>query len=214
MSYSLNEVEATAKRATRGAGRSWGIAEESSKATRWLCAQGLSGATSLARLLDLTNRKAADSLAPATLTGEWSNTEVGLCPLVAGAALSDCAARLTAGDVVMHNVLQPALILPFAAAVARQQQSLVTVAWEGLVAVTDGTALRVDDPDGVLMTKSAAQLHVTSGGELADPLTRQTRATPDPDDWAALNRFAARTYAPATEASRLLGAGAGLADND
>jgi hypothetical protein len=32
--------------------------------------------------------------------------------------------------------------------------------------------------------------------------------------WEALGRFAHRTYVPATEASRLKGAGAGLTDND
>jgi len=41
-----------------------------------------------------------------------------------------------------------------------------------------------------------------------------TRATPDAEHWATLNRFAHHTYAPASEASRLLGAGAGLSDND
>ena len=51
MSYSLNEMEATAKRAARGAGYSWGLAEEASKATRWLCTQGLDGAAELAHVL-------------------------------------------------------------------------------------------------------------------------------------------------------------------
>jgi hypothetical protein len=32
--------------------------------------------------------------------------------------------------------------------------------------------------------------------------------------WAALQKFAARTYVPASEQSRLMGAGAGLLDND
>lgn len=40
MSFALNEIEATAKRATRGAGYDWGLAEDASKAVRWLCARG------------------------------------------------------------------------------------------------------------------------------------------------------------------------------
>lgn len=35
-----------------------------------------------------------------------------------------------------------------------------------------------------------------------------------PEDWAVLKALAARTYVPATEESRLRGAGAGLRDND
>ena len=34
------------------------------------------------------------------------------------------------------------------------------------------------------------------------------------DRWSILSAFAQRTYAPATENSRLLGAGAGLGDDD
>ena len=42
-----------------------------------------------------------------------------------------------------------------------------------------------------------------------------TRADLTPDTYARLDRFAQRTYAPATEASRLAGAGTGgLTDND
>ncbi|MEO0980892.1 MAG: DUF3726 domain-containing protein, partial [Pseudomonadota bacterium] len=40
------------------------------------------------------------------------------------------------------------------------------------------------------------------------------RATPDPDSWTRLGVLAHRTYAPATDESRLRGAGAGLSDND
>jgi len=36
----------------------------------------------------------------------------------------------------------------------------------------------------------------------------------DAEIWKALNAFAKKTYVPATEASRLSGAGAGLTDND
>ena len=36
MTYSLYEIEVTGKRAARGSGFSWGLAEEAGKATRWL----------------------------------------------------------------------------------------------------------------------------------------------------------------------------------
>ena len=47
MNYSLNAVESTAKRAARGAGYPWGLAEEAGKATRWLSHQGLEGCGAL-----------------------------------------------------------------------------------------------------------------------------------------------------------------------
>ncbi len=51
MSWSLNEIEGLARKAARGSGLSWGLAEEAGKATRWLCAAGLPGADALAGLL-------------------------------------------------------------------------------------------------------------------------------------------------------------------
>ena len=76
MSFALNEVEATAKKATRGAGYPWGLAEEAAKATRWLCAQGLDGVAILAGAL--------------TRDGERY-----VCPITEGARLSDQAAALS-----------------------------------------------------------------------------------------------------------------------
>ena len=43
MTFSLNEIEAIGKRAARGAGLPWGLAEEAGKAARWLTARGLPG---------------------------------------------------------------------------------------------------------------------------------------------------------------------------
>ena len=40
------------------------------------------------------------------------------------------------------------------------------------------------------------------------------RVQVSPDDWAVLKGLAQRTYVPATDESRLRGAGAGLDDND
>ncbi|MFV1875593.1 hypothetical protein [Nioella sp.] len=45
-------------------------------------------------------------------------------------------------------------------------------------------------------------------------MTEGLRSACSANTVAALNAFAHRTYAPATEESRLAGAGAGLTDND
>ena len=48
MNWSLNELDAMARKAARGAGYSWGLAEEAGRATRWLAAAGLPGPMCLA----------------------------------------------------------------------------------------------------------------------------------------------------------------------
>ncbi|MBY6066702.1 DUF3726 domain-containing protein [Leisingera aquaemixtae] len=209
MSYALNEVEATAKRAARGAGYDWGLSEEAAKATRWLCAQGLDGAAVLAGLLEAGYAAELSAHVPQSLDGSWS-AQAPLCPLATGAAISDCAAGLQDAPLSLGQVSQPAMILPFAAMAARQLDACVTVECEGFQAVTDGAALHCvgDLPD------AAARLTIRAAGSLSNPYPTHTRAEPEEAAWAVLNRFAHKTYAPATEESRLLGAGAGLSDND
>ncbi|WP_264210531.1 DUF3726 domain-containing protein [Leisingera thetidis] len=209
MSYALNEVEATAKRAARGAGYDWGLAEEAAKATRWLCAQGLDGAAVLAGLLEAGYAADLPAHVPQGLDGDWL-AKVRLCPLASGAALSDCAAQLQHGPLKMGPVAQPVLILAFAALAARQLGVCVTVEGEGFQAVTDAAGLQIEGA----LPESAAVLTVRAGGSLAAGGPLRTRAEPAEAAWAVLNRFAHKTYAPATEQSRLLGAGAGLSDND
>jgi hypothetical protein len=71
MTFSLNEVEAMGKRAARGAGLDWGIAEEAGKAARWLTARGLPGPELLAELLTRNEGKSYEELAPASIDGVW-----------------------------------------------------------------------------------------------------------------------------------------------
>lgn len=209
MNVSLNEIEATAKRAARGAGYSWGLAEEAAKATRWLCARGQNGTGALARLLQLELTRALKQHSPADLSGEWQS-DSELCPLVTGALLSDCAHQLNSAPIEIKNVAVPALLLPFAANAARVLQTCVSVDCDSAQVETDGFDLSLNVP----LSDGPQQVSVRSGGQLTAPVPHRTRAEPDPTDWGILNRFAHRTYAPATEESRLRGAGAGLSDND
>jgi len=209
MSYALNEVEVTAKKATRGAAYSWGLAEEAAKATRWLCAQGLDGCARLTGLLRKTDRAAA--MAPVSLDDDWQAPSGQICALIAGAALSDCAHRLARGEIRMLNVVAPQMLLPFAAAAARQLNQPVTLSWGDISVTTDGSGLAATD---VPATDLAEIVTIRMGGDMGQAVAQCTRSTPDPADWAYLNTLAGRTYAPATEESRLKGAGAGLSDND
>ncbi|WP_164659075.1 DUF3726 domain-containing protein [Tropicibacter sp. Alg240-R139] len=206
MSYSLNEVEATAKRATRGAGYAWGLAEDAAKATRWLCAHDIDGVGQLARLL---SSESETRLALAAINGVWAAKGV-LCPFRTGCLLSDCAHLLNEQPIEMVQVAAPVVLVPFAALAARRLEVVVTVECDGDVAVTDGQILSMPSQ----WSEIAETVTIQISGTLPASSPRQTRARPNAVDWDTLNRFAHKTYAPATEESRLLGAGAGLSDND
>ncbi|WP_306141918.1 DUF3726 domain-containing protein [Roseibium sp. MMSF_3412] len=208
MKLSLNEIEATAKRAARGAGYSWGLAEEASKAARWLSNHGQDGVAAFAVLLDKGFARSVDHRPLAT--DEIWQSDGDLCPLVTGAFLSDCAQNLRCGPVVMQRVALPLLILPFAANAASELRCCVRVEMDGHVAITDGDHLLCPDMLPELAERITVQTSQTT------PSWRQCDALmcPDPDSWDRLAMLAHRTYAPATEESRLRGAGAGLSDND
>ncbi|MEL7525264.1 MAG: DUF3726 domain-containing protein [Pseudomonadota bacterium] len=208
MTLSLNEIEATAKRAARGAGYSWGLAEEASKAARWLSSHGQDGIAALALLLEKGLAQSPDHQPRAT--DEIWQGDGDLCPLVTGAFLSDCAQNLRSGPVDMRRVAVPLLILPFAANAAAELRCCVTVETDGRVAMTDGSNLLCADR----LPELAERITVRPAGTIPSWQPHGARATPDPDSWTRLGVLAHRTYAPATDESRLRGAGAGLSDND
>ncbi len=209
MSLSLNEIEAVAKRAARGAGYQWGIAEEAAKATRWLCAQGLDGVMELSSLLKRGFANGGEAHVPTQFRGDWAG-DSDLCPLLTGASLSDCAHLLHSGPIRIRHLVSPMILLPFAAQVARVQSQIATIQSGDFSAATDGVRLVMKD----VCPPVADSIEVALRGTLTAPCALRTRATPDSKGWEIINSFAHRTYAPATEESRLLGAGAGLSDND
>lgn len=215
MSYSLNEIEATAYKATRAVGYPWGIAVEAAKSVRWLCRHDIDGCAVLCRFLEYVDGKNIATLAPVIDGYQWHPENTSLCPLLTGAAISDRARTLNHHGFSLQQIVEPALLLYFTASVAKQCQpqaanSIVSVAWSGCCCTTDGGQMNVVGA----VSKYAEDLMITFSAELVSPQALCNRARPDVLAWQSLNSFAARTYAPATEESRLLGAGAGLSDND
>ena len=84
---SFGEVAALAKRATRGAGYDWGACEDASAATEWLSRHGLPGVEALSQAL---STEAVSPLARIAIGKPWMAAEgTHICPLMAGAALTD-----------------------------------------------------------------------------------------------------------------------------
>ena len=214
MSFSLNEIEATVKKAARGAGYSWGLAEEAGKAVRWLSAHCFDGCKAIANLLETVDGADLNGKRPFIDNGAWNSTSGELCPLATGAALSDRADSLVKEAVVIHAILQPLLLLPFVQATARQVQGCVTISWSDVSAVCNGAGISWKADSAAQLYGIADRVNVFIGGEPGKLLPTASRAEPDETDWKRLIDFAHRTYAPATEESRLLGAGAGTSDND
>lgn len=206
MSWSLVEIRSLSVKAARGAGYSWGMAEEAGNAVRWLQARKLPGVAALADYLMWRLRP--DN---ATLTAlAWRDAPLSdecFCPVELGVALMDA-------EQVPHRSLRishPMLLVPFLA-MTGQSGELV---WEGVLVRFSKGLIDVEGSTGAFLADECACSFQTT---LALELVQRDFNTRVPDSEhssvAVLASFAHKTYAPATEESRLAGAGAGLSDND
>lgn len=208
MTFSLNEIETMARKAARGAGYPWGLADEAGRATRWIETRGLPGCETLAQLLDMGFAQDLSRHRPLTLAGPWQGSGP-LCPLITGTALSDSADRLRTNPLRIENIALPLFLLPFAAMASRQIARPVVVGSDTASATTTGLSLALTGTFA-----ASANLTIRSGEEPEHRPPLHTRAAPSREAWTRLTAYARRSYAPATDASRLKGAGAGLSDND
>ncbi len=190
MTYSLGEVEALCRKAARGAGFSWGMADEAGKTARWLCQHGLPGTAALAGYLDTVKTP----LGPDDPNLQDWSTNGTLCPLICGALLSDMGPD--AAVRYLHKLAWPILIMPH---IENRRATILDDVSRSL------------DP---LLQLANLVLLEPARNTARRPSEKTTRAMITTQDLATLTRLAARTYAPETDASKLSGAGAGLKDED
>jgi hypothetical protein len=214
---SINEVEGLARRAARGAGLTWGLAEEAAKATRWLAARRLPCVPLLTRHLQANDGVAYDAVVPQAVDSRWSARSGLLCPIVTGAALSDIAQEIAAGArITLDAVAYPLLLSAFLGRAAKATGQGFELRWPGvtILCLPGGPCIEARDQNA-LETDRATDVTISATAGEGQPIERRPESLDvAAADWTLLKGLAARTYVPATVESRLLGAGAGLNDND
>lgn len=215
MIVSSNELDGMVRKAFRGATYHWGEAEEAGKAAVWLARRN---APFLGDMLSLL-REARDHLASMRPLGAGPVVRSGgklLCPVLAGISLIDLAADMTHGARIEYRDLGfPSLFAPF---VSRAEE-IAGLRLE--LHETDGAAF-VEQLPSSIATERAEARPLSLILQAVQPKTLDSHPTGgssqmtvvDHSLWDELSRFAHLTYVPATHASRLFGAGAGVADND
>ena len=207
MIVSLNEAEGMATKAAWGAGRPWGLAQDAGRAMSTLEAMRLPGAASLLDLLIATDGVPCEKLRPVSMQSEWWQADRPMCPVLVGAFISDLGAQSEA--VKVRQVHAPLLLVPFC-----------LMAFDNVVFKWSECTIRSSDEgffvQGALNAKVADQVLIDNSEPAEETTHRWQPGAVDIADeiWEALSAFAHRTYVPASEASRLKGAGAGLTDND
>jgi len=216
MNVSFNEIDVLSKRAARGAGLSWGMAEEAGKATRWLMAYGFPGLEILLDVLHHNDSLRGKDATPVSIDGIWQAPAGNLCPMVAGTILCDRTEKITVKqDVIFGSVLQPLALAPFVATAAGISGGVFELNWDDVTMVIGARDVSMTSADINLTNRSAENVRCRRVRQaICDPIKCVTSCSADAQAWAGLSDFAHRTFAPASEASRLSGAGAGLTDND
>jgi hypothetical protein len=216
MTWSLNELEAEARKAIRGAGLSWGLAEDGSKAARWLAAHGVDPLPALSDVLDRHDRR-TNIAATFTLEAGRAHADAPICPIALGVAVCDNADLLEANAILAGPVARPLLLVPFVATAARLLKRSLQLDVNGMQAVLNERG----DPScdvSMLDVSNAPELRCAVASGQPSPSQVRPASThgiaTDPASWRRVAVHVRRTYVPASERSRREGAGAGLIDND
>jgi len=164
-----------------------------------------------------------------------------LCPLVCGSAILDAASVLLGSDEVeLKIVLCPMLLMPFVYEASFVLEKPVSIKWKEAEFIFNGShiipaianrefsnRIRWMDSSSSLSIRVVShspnvQSPATDADVIQDdahanelwPVVCNSRVTIEQTCLESLKQFAHRTYAPASEQSRLSGAGAGTSDND
>jgi hypothetical protein len=190
---SLNEVESLALKVGRGAGFSWGLAEDIGRGARALARDGSPWAEALVALARGAESWQAPSRVQLASASEFGSA-APLCPVRIAARLLDDPSVLREGPLRIANVAVPLWIEALFAASANGRE--FDVAW----------------PGGWLAP--AADVTIAPLAASWEQAPRQPRAHADARVLAVLGAVAARVYVPASDSSRAKGAGGGSVDDD
>ena len=208
MTWSIGEIGALATKAARGSGLDWGLAEEAGYAVKWLQRRQLPGVMALCRYLSWRHH--------GNLTS-WPD-EPGAhghyCPITIGAAYGDGA---FGDEAQFSRIKTPLLLVPFVAIRVTEKPLEINIGSSRFYLAKDHIGYTNNDT-AILNDASACQISIATAGLPNITVTNVSNLQRVPATATAcvsvLERFAKNTYAPATEESRLAGAGAGLNDND
>lgn len=212
MIVSLNEIESLTLKACRGAGMSWGLAEEAAQAARWMASQGIAWDRSLLALLSRHTETRPPICDGQTMVS--SQAEAPLCPIHAGTAFADLAHT---GEVwTLRDVLQPVWLVPLIHRRAQRDGALLNLSTPDGTLLLDGNGIgsivhRLTPVDRI----SSIHIELRRRDQRPQvPMPSLAEPCADDDIWNGLERYAALTYVPASVQSRISGAGAGTSDND
>ena len=200
----LSEIDTTSKRATRGAGFSWGIAEEVGKNMRLLELYGLPGIKNLNKFLKDYKEKQFQKITLISETNYASKNP--FCPITLGTNFIDQVNLLDKkSNIQISNLAFPILFIPF---VSRASEIIGKKIF-----------LKVDDKEFLFNLNQSIYSNYLKN-EILENCNNinisflENNNSFNEDEWKELYKLSEDTFVEETESLKIGAAGAGLTDND
>jgi len=200
----LSEIDTTSKRAAKGAGFSWGIAEEVGKNMRLLELFGLPGVKNLNKFLKDYKKKQFHKI---TLISEINNAnKYPFCPIILGTNFIDQINLLDKKiNIQISNIAFPILFLPF---VSRASEI-----------IGKRIFLKIEEKEFFLNLNQSIYSNYLKNEILEVCSTinisfLENNNSFNENEWKELYKLSEDTFVEETESLKIGAAGAGLTDND
>ena len=200
---SFSEIDTTAKRATKGVGFAWGVAEEVGKNIRLLEMFGLPGLKNLNQYFKKIKQKEFKNL---TLILKENISKKPYCPIIAGISFLDQINSANELDEIkIENMGFPILFLPFLSRASEVIGKRIFVT--------------IDNKDFLLNFNQSIYSNYFSGNILEKGSSIKIKFLENINsfketDWQELYKLSENTFVEENDSLKEGAAGAGLTDND
>ena len=200
---SLNEIDTTAKRASKAMGFSWGISEEIGKNIRLLELFGLPGIKSLNSYFKVYKSKSFQNI---SLISKLNVSKIPYCPIISGVTFLDQITILEElNEIDFENIAFPILFIPF---LSRSSEI-----------IGKKILLKLDEKKFLLNFNQSiySNYNYEETFEKADKINIKfinNKNLFSENEWENLYKLSEETFVEETEELKQKAAGAGLRDND
>ena len=200
---SFSEIETISKRASRGAGFSWGVSEEIGKSIRLLEMFGLPGILYLKSYLEKISKHNYQKIT--IISADNISNNIPYCPISVGVNFMDQAYNLEKIEKInFSNLAYPLLVLPFLSRSSEIIGKKILLKFENFKFLFNYNQSIFSNFDNSLVSKTTN--FFVNFNQNKDSFDKMT--------WDTLYKISQKTFVDETESSKKTSAGAGLIDND
>ena len=201
---SFSEIDTTAKRASKAAGFSWGMAEEIGKSIRSLELFGLPGILNLNNYLKKIKQEHPKKIEKIEKENKTGDKE--LCPIYSGVAFLDhCLELEKLKSLKFYNVSYPLLMLPFISRASEVISKKILIQYDNssfLLNFDKSIFSKNIDKQAPSLTNVITIEFIENKNSFSE------------QDWKELYKLSEETFVEESDSSKTKAAGAGLTDND